>query len=594
MKLKNILILLFIIIYSINKSQNVEALVSSKQVQIGVPFEYAIVIKINANTYTPPNFKDFDIVGGPNQSNSSQWVNGVTSSQLTLTWFLVAKKEGKCVIGQATVISGNQKFETNTIELEVSKNGNYQKQTNSNQDDTKYNKISGEDLFIRTGLNKDKCFIGEEVIITQKVFSRNQIVGFQKFNPPTYNGFYSQSQESLNKGQVSTENINGINYYTYELFRNVCIANKTGKNTINSIDGDVVIRRQTTAKPRNIFEQFFGASSFEDIPINCKSRPVSIEVLDLPDKDKPANFNGAVGKFTFKIETTRSELLVNDAFNLKIIINGRGNLKLIDAPKLDLPESFEIYDPKITENESTKIFDYILIPRVEGLFTLSNFNFSYFDLSQKKYVFLSANDLKIKVLPGDPNNKKIDNNNPKNQIKQSENDIRYIKRGEQILSEKDYDFFNSPSHIFLLLLSLIFLATALIIRKKYIQINSNIVNVKHRKASKIAKKQLIFAEKLMILNKKEEFYTEILNALNNYIGNKLNIPISDLSKETLNTALINKKIENDIITKLNETIENSEYAKYAPGKISGNLKLVYSDTIYLISELEQSLNKKNT
>ena len=589
-KIKYIIAVLFplFLFINISQAQNFYSQVSSKKVQVGVPFEYSVVFTINTGNYTPPNFKDFDIISGPNQSSSYQNVNGVGSQQIIISYGLVAKREGKFTIGPSSTMSGSQKLETEAINVEVVK-GN----VNSNDNETQNtSKNSSGDLFIKTSANKNKCYVGEQITILQKVYSRSQIVGFQKFSQPTYESFYSQAQESSSKGQVAIENIDGVSYYTFELFRTIAIANKSGKTILNSIQGDIVIRKQTTAKPKNIFEQFFGATSYEDIPINTKSKSIAIEILPLPEIGKPESFIGAVGDFNYKVDVTRNELKANDAFNLKIIITGNGNLKLINAPTLKLPDGFESYDPKITESNNSKMFDFLIIPRKEGVFTLNNLDFSYFDLNSKKYITKSAKIIKINVLAPAENSNEAKIFSSQTKIKETENDIRYIKKEDFILIKSENEFFNSFTHILFLVLPLIALVTGLFLRKNHIKNNSNIILVKERKAAKLAKKQLITAEKLMKEQKKDEFYTEVLMALTNYLGNKLNIPKAELSKESITKSLQLKNINHLTIQNLTNTIDTSEFAKYAPGSVSGNLQEVYNNTVELIANLEQQINKK--
>lgn len=573
------------------RAQSVYAQVSSKKVQVGVPFEYAVVISVSTNNFTPPSLKDFDIVGGPNQSSSVQYVNGAMSQQLIISYNLVAKREGKLTIGAASVNSNGQKFETAPVIIEAVKGAVNPSQGGGNEQQVN-SKISGGDLYIRTAVSKAKLFLGEQVTITQKVYCRYQIIGFQKFAQPTYDGFYSQAQESTSKGQLSMENVDGVNYYTYELFRTVAIANKTGKIDLTPVEGDVVVRRQANTKPKNIFEQFFGSAGYEDIPVTTRSKSIQIEVMPLPEETKPASFNGAVGSFQSKIQVTRKELKANDALNLKMTISGKGNLKLLSPPVLNLPEGFETYEPKATENGTSKTFDYLIIPRSEGTYTLNNLDFSYFNLETKKYVTIPSEEIVIHVLPPDPNSPGTQVYSAHSQVKDVENDIRYIKKGEFVLSKEESEFFNSGAHIFLMVSPVFALFIGLFIRRKHISNNSNLALVKERKAAKMAKKQLSNAEKLMLANKKDEFYTEILTALNNYLSHKLNIPVADLSKENINKTLLHKQMDPATIQKLFSTLDTSEYAKYAPGAVSGDLKTVYEDTVSLITDLDEQLNKK--
>ncbi len=572
-------------------AQGIVAQVNAKKVQVGVAFEYAVVISVNATNFVPPVFRDFDVVGGPNQSSSVQYVNGTLSQQLVISYALVAKKEGKLTIGPASIIAGNQKLESNAISMDAVKGSVSQGAAGS--DPSQYNsRVSGGDLFIRTGISKNKCYLGEQVTIIQKVYCRYQIIGFQKFAQPTYDGFYSQAQESASKGQLAMENVDGVNYYTYELFRTVAIASKSGKINLTPVEGDVVIRKQTNAKPRNVFEQFFGTGGYEDVPVNVKSKPMTIEVMELPEDGKPASFDGAVGNFNYKVQATRNELKANEAFNLKLTVTGKGNLKLLNAPKLNLPEGFETYDPKITEANGGKLFDYLIIPRNEGDYTLNNLDFSYFNLDTKKYVTIAGDAIKIKVLPADPNSAGAQVYTPQSQVKQTENDIRYIKKGNFLLIKTDNEFFNSAKHILWLLIIVLLLIIGLLLRWNHIKNNKDVIAVKERKAAGIAKKQLASAQRLMDQNKKDEFYTEILTALNNYLGHKLNIPVADLSRETIQKVLIKKQVSDETASKLLATLETSEYAKYAPGAVSGDLHTVYNHTVELVTSLEQQLNKK--
>ncbi len=576
------------------RSQSFYAQVSSNRVQVGVPFEYALVLTVSASNLVQPTFKDFDIVSGPNQSNSVQYTNGVMTQQIVISYGLVAKKEGKLTIGPASVMAGGQKLETKPIVMEVGKGASSNQTSGNADDDPKYNsKISGADVFIRTGVSKTKCYYGEQILITQKVYSRFSIIGFKKINTPAYDGFYAQTLEPISKGQVANENVDGVVYQTYEIFRTLATANKSGKITLNPMTAEVVVRKQTAnAKPKNIFEQFFGASNYEDIPVNAKSSALTIDVVPIPEAGKPAGYYGAVGEYSYKVQPSRNEVKANDAFNLKLTITGKGNIKLVDAPKLNLPESFEAYDPKITETGNSKTFDYLIIPRSEGDFKIENLDFSYFSLESKKFNTIPAPEINIKVLPPDPNSKGAQVYVQQSQVKETENDIRYIKKGDFLLMRSETEFFNSFTHILLLILPVLLLGTGLFLRRNYIKNNSNMVLVKERKAAKMAKKQLVNAEKLMQQNKKDEFYTEILTALNNYIGNKLNIPVADLSREKITSVLTNKQVDQLSITKLVSTLETSEYAKYAPGAVSGDLQQVYKDTVDLITGLEEQINKK--
>lgn len=565
-------------------AQSIAAQVSGKRVTVGEPFEFAVVISGQSSNYNQPNFRDFDVVSGPNQSSSMQIVNGVVSQQMVFSYALVARREGKFMIPSANAIINGQRMETQPIAIEAVRNA---AATAQQGDDRR----QGAEIFIKTTVSKSKCYVGEPITIIQKVYSRNQIVGYQKSVQPSYDGFYSQQQESPTKGQLIPENYEGVNYFTHEAMRTLATPNKPGKISLTPFEADIVVRRQSNSRPRNIFEQFFGAPGYEDAVVHASSRPVVIEVLPLPEQGKPENFDGAVGSFTQRVEISRSELKANEALNLKITIAGKGNLRLVNPPKLDLPEGFETYEPKVQEGVTSKTFDYLVIPRQEGEYELKNLDFSYFDLDTKKYVTLPSPPLKVKVLPGVAG-EGAQVFTPHSQVKETENDIRYIKKGDFVLDKSEAEFFNSGLHFGLILAPLLGLAIALVLRYNHQKNNSDAVLVRERKAAGMARKRLVNAEKMKNAGNKDAFYTEILIAMNSYLSDRLNIPVADLNKDKIQSVMQARQVETEVVNKLMSTLNDSEYAKYAPGAVSGDLSAVYQDTVGLITAIEKQLSKK--
>jgi hypothetical protein len=589
--------------FSETRAQKLSVQVSSNKVQVGSPFQIVFTVNAQPSTYTPPNFQDFDIFSGPNTSQSMQYANGSMSQSFSISFLIAAKKEGKLKIGPMTMVVNGQNIASNPVNIEATKGavppGQQQQQTSTVQNpEQSAPATSGEDVFVRTTVSKTKCYIGEQIMVTQKIYSRFDLRGFQNVKFPAYNGFWSQQPEGVPNVQLQIENLDGVNYYVGEFNRTYVFPQRTGELTIDPTEVECVVRKQSNKKPRNIFEQFFGGGGFEDVVVKALSKKVKLNVMDVPEEGKPLNFSGGVGSLNYRVEASKNNVKANDAFNLKITIGGKGNLKLLEAPKLTLPESFESYEPKITENISnaggvsgSKTYNYLIIPREPGEFTLNSLDFSYFDLDKKKYVTIPSPELKITVTPGDGKSNASAQvfDHLRQEVKESENDIRYIKKGDFELLKNDAEFFNSSTHLFLLAFPLILFAGALSYRAYYIKQNSDIVALKGRKAAGFAKKQLVSAEKQMKQNNKEAFYTEVTNALNNYLGNKFNIPVADLSKENITKELQLRKISPDTQSKLFDTINQCEYAKYAPGAVSGDLQTVYNSTVELISTIESEL-----
>lgn len=607
-----VVLILFLLISSFVFSQTPSfiAQVSKNKVAVGEVFQIAFTINgAGGNVSLPDLNKDFNIAGGPNQSNSMSMVNGNISQSTTISIFLAAKKEGKFTIGAASCVSGSSKLETKPFYIEVGKGatqqntpqGNQTTQGNSNQQQPQQNQVAtavgNEELFVRTFLSKSKCYLGEQLILTQKVYSRVDLRGFQNVEFPAYNGFWSQIEENTKQIELKQENVNGINYYVADYNRVFLFPQRAGNITVEPIELECIVRRQTKRQPRNVFEQFFGTGGYEDVVVKVKSKAVKVEVLELPAENKPLEFSGAVGNYSYKAEINKQQVKANDAVNLKITINGKGNIKLVEPLHLNLPESFESYDPKINEKinavggvSGSKTYDYLIIPREKGEFVLDKLNFSYFDPDKKQYVTLPSPEIKLTVLEGDAGSAQVITPTKKG-VDALDNDIRYIKTGDLDLQKNDVEFFSSFTHyLFLIIPTLLFFGGIVLVRK-HIKENSNLTLVKERKAAKMAKKQLVIAEKHLGTNNKELFFNEILNALNKYIGNKFNLSIVDLSKEKISEMLLSRNVTIDTTKNTIDTLNTCEYAKYAPSAVTGDLQKVYNDTVLLISQIEEQIKK---
>lgn len=573
------------------------AQVSKNRVAVGEQFQIAFTLNGPGNNLVYSNLKDFNIHMGPNQSQSMSIVNGNMSQSTTISFIISAKKEGKITIGPASVMAnGNQKLETAPIVIEVIKGSAQASQGNNPSDPNQFaSEITNEDLFVRTFLSKAKCYIGEQITVTQKVYSRVDLRGFQNIKFPPYNGFWSQQEEGNKQINLQQEVLNGITYFVAEYNKVYLFPQRSGTLNIEPVELECIVRRATQRQPRNIFEQFFGAGGYEDVAVKVKSKPVKVEVKELPEEGKPEGFTGAVGNFSYKTELSKEQVKANDAVNIKLTVTGKGNIALLEAPKAELPESFETYDPKVNETIKTsggvsgsKTFDYLVIPREKGEFIINGLNFSFFDPEKKQYVKLPSADMKLSVLEGDGSSAQVIVPHKKG-LNETENDIRYIKRGDLGLQKTEDEFFSSPLHYALLVVPVLLFLGGVITVKQRIKANSDMPALKQRKAARIAKKQLAAAEKYMQANRKDEFFNEVLNALNKYISDKLGLPVADLSKDRISEMLLQRQVSEQTRTQLIATIDTCEYAKYAPSAVTGDLKKVYNDTVELISQLENQI-----
>lgn len=587
--------------------QTFTAALNRKTVPVGDVFQISFTINTNASNFKAPDFRDFDVYSGPNQSSQMSVINGQMSQSISLSYYLAAKKEGKFTIGSASITAGGKTLQSNPVTIEVTK-GNQstqsQTQNNTQNDPGLKNEYSssggGDDIFIRTFVTKQKCFLGEQLVLTQKVYSRHQLKGFNNFKASSTNGFWSKEEDRNKQITLNSENLDGINYYVAEFSKTFLFPQRAGTLEIGPVELEAIVVIQSKKKPKNFWDQFFGGGGYEDQVHKLKGKSVKITVNPLPEKDKPADFSGAVGNFTFKAELDRDHVKENEAINLKISVNGKGNINLIDKPKINFPEEFETYDPKVNENitigntiNGSKTYEYLLIPRKKGKYNINNYSFSYFDPEKKMYVTIAAPELQIQVDAGAAGSAgSASVFVPTNEIAESENDIRFIKKGDLMLREADTEFFNSAAHYAILGGIVLLFGGGMLLRYKIISDNKDQVAVKERKAARMARKKLTHAERFMKEQNKEKFYEEIMVALNSYLSNKLNIPPSDLNRESIKSKLTERNSSAATIENVLKTIDNCEYARFAPGAVSDNLNEMYQSTIELIAIIEEGKEKK--
>jgi hypothetical protein len=589
-------------------AQKFTASVSKNRVAVGEVFQLDFSINASGKNFTPPSFNDFSVYSGPNQSTSMQIVNGSMSQSITLSYYLAAKKEGTFTIGPASISVGGTALQSNPINIEVAKGSAGQQQTQAQSQNGAQSagspQTSSENLFAKTFVSKTKVYAGEQITVTHKVYTRMNLKGFQDVKFPSYNGFWSQEVARTTQYEITSENVNGVQYNVVEIKKAFLFPQRSGKIEIEPMEVQCVVREKS-GKRNDPFSQifgndpFFGFDAYKDVTYSVKSNALSIDVSPLPDAGKPADFPGAVGNFSMNATIDKEKVKANDGINFKITISGKGNLKLIDPPKINFPDEFESYDPKTNENISTtangvsgsKTFEYLLIPRHEGIYKIQPWNFTYFDVDKKSYIALPSKEFTITVEKGESNSNAapVISSVAKEDVKLIGNDIRYIKTENIHLTEKGNYFFSSPLFIAgygvppLLFLAFLFL------RREHIRRNSDLALVRKRTANRIAQKQLVQAEKSMNLNDKENFFVNILSALYSYAGNKMNIPVAELSKERIVEMLKGKNVQEEIINEFVKLMDESEFARYAPGLQSGNLQDVYTRAENIITKIENSI-----
>jgi len=600
--MKRLLILFTILTCVINVfAQDVEFTATAPRVvEVGENFRLTYSLNKKGKNIEIASLTGFQLLMGPSVSNSysTQYINGrfTKKSEQSYSYVLLAEKEGKFTIHPAHIKVDGKVYTSNIINIEVVKGkGNSQDKygkSNKQGQVSSSNRITNDNLFVKVETDKKSVYMGEFVVATLKLYSRVQVSNLGRSKFPTFQGFLSQEIKMPDQISLNRENVNGEIYSVGVLRKLVLFPQHSGKIKIDPFELDVYVRQQS-GSTGSVFDDFF--ANYQDVKVHRKSKPVTINVKSLPLNGQPADFNGTVGQIKMISSINRDTVVANDAVTLKVKINGNGNLKLIEPLDMDFPADFEIYDPKTSQKIKSGVngtygsvsFDYIFIPRSAGKYIIPSKKFVYFDSKIKKYKTLKTKEFVIYVKPGKQLAQSGDviATYSKEDVKFIGKDIRYIKTKRTNLYEKGKYLFGSLMFYLSFLLSFLVFATIIFLNKRRIRNNSDIARVKNKRASRLAKRRLRAAAKMMNAGDKETFYDEILKALWGFTSDKLNMPISDLSKDNIAEVLTQRRVEEQVIKEYIEILDTCEFARYAPVMSEDELSDVYIRTSELLMKL---------
>lgn len=578
-------------------------------VAVGDQFRLSYTVTTqNVRDFRVASIKGFDVLMGPSRSQqtSMQVVNGQASStsSITFTYILMATKEGDFTIPGATITADGNQMVSNSVHIKVipadqanaSSGNNRQQGGGSASRPSSGTAISNNDLFITATTNKTTVYEQEAFLLTYKIYTLVDLRMFDNVKLPDFKGFHSQEVELPNDRRWGLEHYKGRNYQTTIYRQFVLFPQQSGKLTIDPARFDASIAKPTQVS--DPFEAFFnGGSNYVEVKKTLMTSPLTIHVKPLP-AGKPADFSGGVGEFNITSSINSTNVKTNDAVTVKLVISGTGNLKLVSTPEVKFPEDFEVYDPKVDNKfrltnaglSGSKVIEYLAIPRNAGTYKIPAVNFSYFDIQSNSYKTLTTEEYELHVEKGAGNAAQtIANFTNKEDLKVLNEDIRFIKQNEVVLSPKGNFFFDSWTYWMFYLIPGVAFIVFFIIYRKQIAANANVAKMRTKKANKVAVKRMKRAGKLLEENKKDAFYDEVLKALWGYISDKLNIPVSRLSKDNVEEELRNYGVDDALIKEFINTLNNCEFARFAPGDDNQAMDKVYSASLEVISKMENSI-----
>lgn len=582
--------------------QNVTFTASVDKNRVAVGEAFQVTFSLNGSSsgknFRPPAFGSMQILSGPNQSTNMQFINGVMSSSVSYNFILAAQSEGKVTIGQAAIDYNGTTLTTRPVLVEVVKGSSRPQSQQSNDDDAE--KQIGENLFLKVAVDKSRAIQGEQITVTYKIYTRVSVVNYNLTKVPALTGFWSEDLEVPKQVQLSTEVVNGRQYRVGVLKKVALFPQRDGTLEIDPMEVECVVQIQTRRRSNDFFDQFFADpfGNVKNVSYKVKSETVRVHVAPLPTAGiSAANFGGAVGKFSMNAWLDKTETRTNEPVTLRVKVSGTGNLKLLEAPVINVPPDMERYDPKISDNigksggkvSGSRTFEYLLIPRHPGAQRIPSFPFTYYDLEKKSYVTLTSPAFQLAVSKGADAVGGAISGMSKEDVKLLSEDIRFIKSGEARFRKKGETFVGSVAFFILTVAPILGFAGFILFARGREKVMGDAASMRNRKARKMAQRRLVEAKKYLDQKKEEQFYSETSRAIWGYISDKLAIPPADLSLDSVRAALERRSVAPETIERLHAALQQCEFARFAPSKDSLRMDGMYSQTVDLISTIEAQI-----
>ena len=581
----------------------------------GEPFraEFALNAKPDDKSFAPPTFDGFDVLAGPatSQGSSISIVNGkmTKSVNYSITYVLMPTRSGELRIGEAEVAVDGVKYRTRVTPVEVRAAGanasgggsqareSRQQQSGESLEQRAGNQIGKDDVMLRLALSRRSVYKGEPIRATLKLYSRVNVAGSEGAKMPAFNGFWSQ-QLDIEQGPFR-ETLDGKVYEAYNIAEYLLYPQQSGRLTIEPSELTVFVQ-VVVQNPRNYDPFFGGGREIYNVRRALRTPEVAVEVKEFP-AGAPASFTGAVGRYTMEATLSTDSVSANSAANINVRIAGSGNLKFMQSPTLVLPSSFEMYDVKPTEqirNSSSgstgyRSFEYPFIPRAEGDYTIAPIEFSYFNPETAKYVTLRSEEFTLAVLPdakaGGAPSQVIASGVRKEDVRLLGSDIRFIKLGRPALRSNAAPLILSPLYWGIVVAMVALAVLCFVVLRKRMRDSRNTVLVHARRANKVAVQRFRKAAQYMKEQNRRAFYEEMLRALWGYISDRFNIPVADLTKESVREEL-SRRGAVDEAREITDIISMCEEAQYSPVATT-TMDEVYGKGIEVVSKIESVVKK---
>jgi hypothetical protein len=548
-----------------------------------------------------PEIKGCTLIYGPATSTMQnyQWINGQASSSTTVDYSFTyqASNPGTYTIGEAKINVGGKTYTTRPATFTVlppdkAQQGGGQSQPSASVGDistqTSDRTVNANDVLVRIILNKTRAYEQEAILCTIKLYTKYSISSFMATTQPSFDGFLID-EVPLNPTLNEVEHYNGQNYMTAILKQCIIFPQKSGKLTINSGKYDVTVVQYER------MGGFWGGTRPVERQLKTTSNSASIMIDALP-QPQPDGFTGAVGTFSIDSRLNGQVFKTNEAASLVYTIKGTGNVKYVKEPVIDFPTEFEQYQPQVDINShvngsnvtGTMTIDYTFVPQSVGSFTIGADKFVYFNPQTRQYVTLDIPSYDIKVGQGVA---APASSASKQSVSSKNSDILHIKLGDLGVKKSHTYIYNSWWYWLVYLLLIAGFAGVLWYFSKQAKLNADVKGRRLARAGKVARRRLKSVHKVMLAGDSDKFYAELLGAIWGYLGDKLSIPASQLTRDNIAGQLENFGAPQQLIDRFIAIIDDCEMARYSPARSNEQIEQLYNEASSAMNEME-SIRKK--
>lgn len=555
-----------------------------------------------ARNFQPPNFGQFVVLSGPNQSTNMQIINGQVSSSVTYSYILYARQPGKYTIGSASIEVRGSLIKSNPVTVEVTQARAGQTPGGAPQTPAQDTQNIGDNLFIRATVNKSRVVRGEQITVEYKLYTRLNVNGYDIVKAPAYEGFWAEEIEQPRQPTVTTEQYEGREYRVAVIRRTALFPTQSGRLTIPPLEVrcavQVQAQRRRGSDPLDMFfsDPFF--QRFQTVEYDFKSNPITITVDPLPS-NAPASFTGAVGSFTLQAALDKKEVQAGDPLTLRLVVSGTGNVKLLTIPRPELPADMETYEPKIADEvtreggviQGRKSAEYLVVARNPGVRVIEPIAFTYFDLGRKQYITLRSQRFEIRIKPGRESAGTV----PlaaKSDVRVLGQDIRFLKMSLSGLKKIERSGPGMWIYVMIVLPPLLFVG-ALAYRARRERLVGDLPALRAQKAGREAARRLKQANKILARGDSQSYHAAISRALMGYVSDKLRIPPASLTLDEAIAQLMQRGVPPEAISQLRSCIERTEFVRFAPSSDTQEARKDLIDAAaHVIQTIEKSLDGK--